>query len=106
MFARNVSIKLKPNTFTEFNQIFEKEILPTLRKQNGFRDAIAYVSDDNVYVTSISLWETKEHADEYNTKTFPTVLKSMDKYLDGAPKVRLHTVIAATSLPVSTVAAA
>ena len=33
MYARNVSISLKPNTAPEFTQTFEKDILPMLRKQ-------------------------------------------------------------------------
>jgi len=33
MFARNVSIHLKPNTLNDFKQTFEKEIVPMLRKQ-------------------------------------------------------------------------
>ena len=32
MFARSVSIRLKPNSVAEFSQLIEKEILPLLRK--------------------------------------------------------------------------
>lgn len=32
MFARNVSIKLKPNTLNDRKQTFEKEVLPILRE--------------------------------------------------------------------------
>ena len=38
MFARNVSINLKPNTLTEFLKTMENEIIPLLRKQKGFQD--------------------------------------------------------------------
>jgi len=38
MFARNVAIHLKPNTLAEFKLVFDKEILPILRKQTGFRN--------------------------------------------------------------------
>ena len=37
MFARNVNLQLKPNTATQFTQTLEKEVLPLLRKQPGFR---------------------------------------------------------------------
>jgi len=43
MFARNVSIRLKSNILREFQQTFEKEVLPLLRKQPGFRDEITFV---------------------------------------------------------------
>jgi quinol monooxygenase YgiN len=107
MFARNVSIRLKPNTLNDFNQTFEKEILPVLRKQAGFRDEIA-LSGDDTYVTAISLWDSKEQAEAYNTSAYPTVLKTLDKFLDGPPKVRVSSVIHSTShslTPVAVVAA-
>ncbi len=40
MFARNVSIRLKPNMLSDYTRTFEKEILPLLRKQKGFKDEI------------------------------------------------------------------
>jgi quinol monooxygenase YgiN len=97
MFARNVSIRLKPNTLNDFNQTFEKEIVPMLRKQAGFRDEIALVSDDQSYVTAISLWDSKEQADAYNTSTYPAVLKTLDKFLVDPPKVRMSNVVSSTS---------
>jgi hypothetical protein len=42
MFARNVSIHLKPNTLSDYTRTFEKDILPLLRKQNGFKDEITF----------------------------------------------------------------
>ena len=43
MFARRVSMQLKPNSVAEFTQRIEKDILPLLRKQNGFQDEITFV---------------------------------------------------------------
>jgi hypothetical protein len=43
MFARSVSIRLKPNSVAEFNRALENEILLLLRKQKGFRDELALV---------------------------------------------------------------
>jgi heme-degrading monooxygenase HmoA len=106
MFARNVSIRLKPNTFQAFNQTFENEIVPMLRKQAGFRDEIALSGDNDLHVTAISLWDTKEQAEAYDKATYPEVLKAMDKYLDGAPKVRPSSVINSTTHKITAVAAA
>ena len=97
MFARNVSVHLKPNTLNDFKQTFEKEVIPMLRKQAGFRDEITLAGDNDAYVTAISLWESKEQAEAYNSSTYPTVLKTLDKFLDGPPKVRVSNVISSTS---------
>jgi quinol monooxygenase YgiN len=97
MFARNVSIHLKPNTLRDFQQTFEKEVLPLLRKQPGFRDEITFIDENKTDVTAISLWESKEQAETYSRNTYPTVLKALDKFLDSPPKVRVLNVMNSTS---------
>jgi hypothetical protein len=42
MFARNASLRLKPNTLSEFTRIFDKDVIPMLRKQSGFRDEVTF----------------------------------------------------------------
>ena len=91
MFARNVSIRLQPNKLTEFTQTFETQVLPMLRKQPGFRDEITFAYEGDTEVTAISLWDSKEQAETYNTNGYPQALRSLDKILDGAPKVRVST---------------
>jgi hypothetical protein len=96
MFARNVSLRLKPNTLSEFARIFEKEVVPMLRKQSGFRDEIAFAVPGGLDVVAISLWDTKDYAEAYNTAGYPEVLKILDKVLDGTPKVQVSDVISST----------
>jgi heme-degrading monooxygenase HmoA len=88
MYARNVSMNLKPNTAREFTQTFEKDILPLLRKQNGFKDEITFVGTDGKEVLAISLWDRKENADTYSRETYPQVLKSLARVVEGTPEVR------------------
>jgi hypothetical protein len=96
MFARNVSLRLKPNTLSEFTRIFEKEVIPMLRKQRGFRDEIAFAVPGGLDGVAISLWDTKEYAEAYKTGGYPKVLKILDKVLDGTPKVQVSDVISST----------
>src|SRR2546427_218488 len=46
MYARRVSLQLKPNSAAEFTQRLETEIIPMLRKQKGFQDEITFVAPD------------------------------------------------------------
>lgn len=96
MFARNVSLRLKPNTLSEFTLIFDKEVMPMLRKQSGFRDEITFSVPEELDVVAISLWDTKEYAEAYSTAGYPEVLKILDKVLDGTPKVQVSDVISST----------
>ncbi len=96
MYARHVSLNLKPNQREELTQTFEREILPLLQKQNGFTDEIAFVSPDGKQVIAISLWERKENADIYNRETYPQVLKSLARVVEGTPEVRGYEVAMST----------
>ncbi len=96
MFARNVSVHLKSNMLSEYNHVFESQILPLLRKQTGFKDEITFVSPSGVDVTAISIWDTKANADTYNTNTYPEVVKVISKLLDGTTKVQTCEVVNST----------
>jgi hypothetical protein len=88
MYARHVSFNLKAVRPEEITQTFEKEILPLLQKQNGFADEITLVSPDGKEAIGISLWERKEDADMYSRETYPQVLKSLARVVEGTPQVR------------------
>jgi hypothetical protein len=88
MFARNVTMRLKPNSVQEFTRTFEKEVLPMLRKQTGFQDELTLVIPGGTEAVGISLWEQKENAEIYDRGTYPQVLKLLGKVLDGTPKVQ------------------
>jgi heme-degrading monooxygenase HmoA len=92
MYARNVSMHLKANTAGEFTQTLEKDVLPLLRKQNGFRDEISFVAPDRAEAVAISLWDSKENADTYSRDIYPQVLKSLTKVVEGTPKVEAYEV--------------
>jgi hypothetical protein len=96
MYARNVSINLKPNTATQFTQTLENDILPLLRKQDGFKDEITFLDSDGKGAVAISLWDRKESADAYNRDTYPQVLKGLAKVVEGTPKVHAYEVANST----------
>ena len=96
MFARNVSIHLKSNMLSDYTRTFEKDILPLLRKQNGFKDELTLAGSGGIDVTAISLWENKNDADTYNTNTYPQVLKTMAKFIEGTPEVHTFDVVNST----------
>lgn len=96
MFARTVSIHLKSNMLSDYTRAFEKDILPLLRKQNGFMDEITFAGPGGVDVTAISLWENRADAEVYNTNTYPQVLKTLARFIEGTPKVQTSDVVNST----------
>lgn len=87
MFARNVVLKLKANSVPEFSRLIENEIIPLLRKQQGFRDEISFVASERSEALAISFWDTKEEAEAYDRTAYPEVLKILSKVVEGTPKV-------------------
>jgi hypothetical protein len=96
MFARNISVHLKANMLSDYTRTFEKDVLPLLRKQNGFKDEITLAGPGGVDVIAISLWENKKDADNYNTNAYPQVLKTLARFIEGTPQVHTFDVIAST----------
>jgi hypothetical protein len=96
MYARNVSLNLKPNSASEFTQTFERDILPLLRNQNGFKDEITFLDENGKDAVAISLWDRKESADVYSRDTYPQVLKGLAKVVEGTPEVHAYEVCNST----------
>src|SRR5438552_5815471 len=92
MYARNVTLHLKANSAPEFTRTLETDILPVLRKQNGFKDEITFVTENGRDALAISLWEKQENAEAYSRDTYPTVLQSLAKVVDGTPRVEAYEV--------------
>src|SRR2546430_15046850 len=89
MYARNVTLHLKANTAPEFTRTLETDVLPLLRKQNGFKDEITFVAPDGAAAIAISLWDRKESAEAYGRDTYPEVLKSLAKVIERSEERRV-----------------
>ena len=74
----------------------ETDVLPVLRKQNGFKDEITFHAADGAEAVAISLWDRKENADNYSRDTYPEVLKTLAKVVEGTPKVENYEVANST----------
>src|SRR5947208_2775886 len=96
MFARCVTIPLKPNAVAEFNKTLEKEVLPLLRKQTGFQDELVLVSSNGTQAVGISLWDQKDSAEAYDRTAYPEVQKLLSKVIEGTPQVQTYEVSSST----------
>ena len=96
MFARNLSFRLKPNTHSDYTQTMETQILPLLKKQKGFKEEMTLSNPNSVDGVSISVWETKSDADNYNTNVYPQVIKSLEKVIDGTPQLHSFETVTST----------
>ena len=96
MFARNVSFHLKSNMLSDYTRTFENDILPLLRKQKGFKDEITLSNPSSLDAIAISLWDSRANAEAYNTNTYPQVLKTFARMIDGTPRVQTFETVTST----------
>jgi len=96
MFARNVRMQLKPHMSAQFTQTLEKEVLPVLRKQEGFKDEVAFIVPNGNEAIAISFWQTKEDAEAYGRSAYPEVLKALSKVVEGTPQPQGYEVCNST----------
>jgi hypothetical protein len=96
VYARHVSLTLKPDSAARFARTLEDEILPVLRKQTGFEDEITLVAPDGTGAIAISLWDRKESADTYSRDAYPQVLESLSQVVEGTPDIRAYEVANST----------
>ncbi|MGA8205499.1 MAG: hypothetical protein WB812_13320 [Woeseiaceae bacterium] len=96
MYARQVSIELKPDSRKDFTHKIEAEVLPLLRKQKGFKDLITFVNPAGKDAFALSLWDSKESAEAYGRASYAEVTKQLSKQLDGTPRVKTYEVANST----------
>ena len=105
MFARKVSVHLKPNSATEYTRRIETDIIPLLRKQKGFQDEISFITTGGQHAFGISLWDRTEDAEAYSRATYPEVAKLLASFVEGTPQVVKFEVSNSTFHKIPTVVA-
>jgi len=93
-FARNVHFQIKNGREKEFNVLFANEILPMLKKQEGFKQELILVNKSAAL--GISLWDDRKHADAYQVSTYAKVVEKLTPVIEGTPRVETYDVGATT----------
>jgi len=87
-FARDVHFQVKTGKETELSNLFEKEVLPMLRKQEGFQEEVTLVNPKGAQF--ISLWDQRKNAEIYAKATYPQVLAKLTPFIVGTPNVETY----------------
>ena len=96
MFARCVTMNLKPNMVAQFKQTVETEVLPVLQRREGFQNELMLIASDGREAMGISLWDNQQHAEAYAQQSYPEVQQILSKLTDSTPVVRTYEASIAT----------
>lgn len=86
--ARSVRFDIATDKNEEFHKLFKNEVLPILKKQDGFKDELLLVQDQ--HVLAISVWNSGDSARKYETATYPQVDKTLRPVMSGRPTVETY----------------
>ena len=86
--ARSVRFDIATDKNEEFHKLFKNEVLPILRKQDGFKDELLLVQDQ--HVLAISVWNNVDSARKYESATYPQVDKALRPVMSGRPTVETY----------------
>jgi heme-degrading monooxygenase HmoA len=83
--ARSVQFDIATNKNDEFHTLFKNEVLPILKKQDGFKDELLLVKDQ--HVLAISVWDNMDSARRYETTAYPQLDRKLRPVMAGNPTV-------------------
>lgn len=96
MFARKLTMRLKDNGARAFQQKIEAEVIPLLRKHQGFLDEMTFLYPNGKDVHAFSLWDTAENAEAYSRAAFPEISKILATVTEGTVRVQTYEVLNST----------
>ena len=98
MFTRIVELTTKPGKNKQLSDAINDKVLPILRKQKGFVDETVLVSDkEDNRVLSLSVWNTREDAEQYHRAEYERVHEMLRHLLDAEPVIRTFEVHTSTT---------
>ncbi|MEP6858583.1 MAG: hypothetical protein ABI994_09360 [Gemmatimonadales bacterium] len=83
--ARSVRFDIATDKNEEFHTLFRNEVLPILKKQDGFKDELLLVQDQ--HVLAISVWNDMDSARRYESATYPQLDKTLRPVMSGKATV-------------------
>ncbi len=83
--ARSVRFDIATDKNEEFHTLFRNQVLPMLKKQDGFKDELLLVKDQ--HVLAISVWKNADSARKYESGTYPQVNKTLRPVMSGTATV-------------------
>lgn len=97
MFARILTMNVKPGQGAGLTALVEEKHIPVLRRFAGFRDQITMLSPDGKQMVAMSFWDTEEQAEVYKREGYAQVLAATAPFIEGTPVVSTHNVIYSTA---------
>ena len=87
MFARSIHMKLKPKSALTFSRLYNRQVLPVLREQPGFKDGMTLISGERAEAIVLSFWDRRSSADAFAKSAYAGLIADLDGVLASPPQV-------------------
>jgi heme-degrading monooxygenase HmoA len=92
MFMRLVQLNVEAQHKSEFNSVYQKEVIDRLHKTSGCRfvGLIESGTEESEFI-SLTLWDTQEQAEDYeNSGVYSELLGKVKPYLQGSSEWKIQ----------------
>jgi len=96
VFARSFTMSVKPGRASDLVAVMESEILPRVRLEDGFQDALLLIAPGGREATELSLWSRRADAEQYARKASVLGMQRLAEFLDAVAAPRLFQVWVST----------
>ena len=92
MFARILEFEVKQEKKEEFVKLVKNQVLPILKRQNGFLEILPFSPEKmkEEKVITISLWATKLDAERYEREIYPKVYDILKPFVTTPIEVNYY----------------
>ncbi|HLH07646.1 MAG TPA: antibiotic biosynthesis monooxygenase [Terriglobales bacterium] len=87
MLSRIIDCKIQPGHVREFREIVSSELLPQIKQQPGFVDAIESVDAADGHYVCMTLWQTRADVERYDGGLFKEVATKLMPMMNGEASV-------------------
>jgi len=85
-------MQLKPKMAAQFKQTMESEILPMLKRQQGFHDEMVLMSPDGREAIGIRIWDSQQAAETYSQQSYTEIKQKLSNVTASAPTLKTYDV--------------
>ncbi len=88
MISRITECTVNPDHLDQLRTALDTVVIPTLREQQGFVDAVESLDPESGELLCMSLWQTREDADRFDQNVFPKLSEQLGSLALEEPTVR------------------